>query len=98
MEFSQWQPFVLLIYTNKDIFEKRKYPVSAPAVGLCLCELVSDLVRKLQGTEAKASEPDIQKNNSAQGSQMASCPSDVNKKVMVTMCFSCFSVPILKET
>jgi hypothetical protein len=30
--------------------------------------------------------------------QMASCPSDVNKKVMLTMCFSCFSVPVLKET
>jgi hypothetical protein len=28
---------------------------------------------------------------------MASCPSDVNKKVMLTVCFSCFSVPILKE-
>jgi hypothetical protein len=54
---------------------------------LCLCELVSGLVRK----------PDIQKNN-IQGSQMASCPSDVNKKVMLTMCFSCFSVPVLKET
>jgi hypothetical protein len=29
--------------------------------------------------------------------QMASCPSDVNKKVMLTVCFSCLSVPILKE-
>jgi hypothetical protein len=54
---------------------------------LCLCDLVSGLVRK----------PNIQKN-SIQGSQMASCPSDVNKKVMLTMCFSCFSVPVLKET
>jgi hypothetical protein len=51
----------------------------------CLCELVSHLVRK----------PDVQKN-SIQGSQMASCPSDVNKKVMLSVCFSCFSV-ILKE-
>jgi hypothetical protein len=30
--------------------------------------------------------------------QMASCPSDVNKMVMLTVCLSCFSVPILKET
>jgi hypothetical protein len=51
----------------------------------CLCELVSGLVRK----------PDIQKNN-IEGSQMALCPSDVNKKVMLTMCFSCFSVPFFK--
>jgi hypothetical protein len=51
---------------------------------LCLCDLVSGIVRK----------PDVQKN-SVQGSQMASCPSDVNKKVILTMCFSCFSVPIL---
>jgi hypothetical protein len=58
--------------------------VSEPAMGPCLCELASGLVRK----------PDIQKN-SIQGSQMASCPSDVNKKVMLTVCFS---VPILKET
>jgi hypothetical protein len=29
--------------------------------------------------------------------QMASCPSDVNKKVMLTMCFSCFYVPIFKK-
>jgi hypothetical protein len=55
-------------------------------------------MRKLQGTEAKASGLDVQKNNSAQGSQMASCPSYVNKKVMLTMCFSCLSVTILKET
>jgi hypothetical protein len=34
-------------------------------VGLCLCELVSGLVRKLQGTETKVSGPDVQKNNSA---------------------------------
>jgi hypothetical protein len=53
----------------------------------CVCELVSGLVRK----------PDVQKN-SVQGSQIASCPSDVNKKVMLTVCFSCFSVPVLKET
>jgi hypothetical protein len=101
----------------------------------CLCEWVPGLVRKLQGTEAKASKPDcacvswhlafwerskelrqrpwnqtvpvwvgiwlvrkpdIQKN-SIQGSQMASCLSDVNNKVMLTVCFFCFSVPILKE-
>jgi hypothetical protein len=55
-------------------------------------------VKKLQGTEAKISEPDIQKKNSAQGSQMASCPSDVNKKVILTVYFSYFSVPIVKET
>jgi hypothetical protein len=30
--------------------------------------------------------------------QMALCPSDVNKKVMLTVSFSCFSVPVLKET
>jgi hypothetical protein len=48
-----------------------------------LCHLVSGLVRK----------PDIQKN-SIQCSQMASCPSDVNKKIMLTVCFYCFSVPI----
>jgi hypothetical protein len=53
----------------------------------CLCELVSGLVRKLG----------IQKN-SIQGSQMASCTSVVNKKVMLTLFFSCSSVPILKET
>jgi hypothetical protein len=29
------------------------------AVGLCLCELASGLVRKLQGTGAKASGPDL---------------------------------------
>jgi hypothetical protein len=73
--------------------------LSEPAVGLCLsslelfsqgpclCELVSGLVRK----------PDVQKN-SIQGSQMASCPSDVNKKVTLNVCFFCFSVLILKET
>jgi hypothetical protein len=72
--------------------------LSEPAVGPCLCDLVSGLVRKLQGTEAKVSEPDVQKNNSAQGSQMVLCPSDVNKKVMLTVWFSCFSVPVLKET
>jgi hypothetical protein len=38
------------------------------AVGPCLCDLASGLVRKLQGTEAKVSGPDDQKNNSAQGS------------------------------
>jgi hypothetical protein len=54
---------------------------------LCLCDLVSGLVRK----------PDVHKNN-IQGSQMASCLSDVNKKVMLTVCFSCFCDPILKET
>jgi hypothetical protein len=53
----------------------------------CQCELVSGLMRK----------PDIQKN-SIQGSQIALCPPDVNKKVMLITCFSCFSVPILKET
>jgi hypothetical protein len=46
--------------------------MSEPAVGLC--ESASGLVRK----------PDVQKN-SIQGSQMASCPSDVNKKVMLTV-------------
>jgi hypothetical protein len=61
--------------------------VSEPAVGPSLCESVSGLVRK----------PDLQKN-SIQGSQVALCPSDVNKKVMLTMCFSCFAVPVLKET
>jgi hypothetical protein len=40
--------------------------------------------------------PDIQKN-SIQGSQMASCPSDVNKKATLIVYFSCFSVPVLKE-
>jgi hypothetical protein len=30
--------------------------------------------------------------------QMASYPSDINKKVILTVCFSCLSVPILKET
>jgi hypothetical protein len=58
-----------------------------PAMGPCLLELVSGLARK----------PDDHKNN-IQGSQMASCPSDVNKKVMLTLCFSGFSVPVLKET
>jgi hypothetical protein len=29
--------------------------------------------------------------------QMASCPSDVNKKIMLTVFFSCLSVPVLKE-
>jgi hypothetical protein len=85
--------------------------LSKPAVGPHVCELVSGLVRKLQGTEAKSQtrlclcelvsglvrKPDIPKN-SIQGSQMASCPSDVNKKVMLTVRFSCFSVPVLKET
>jgi hypothetical protein len=32
--------------------------VSEPAVGPCVCELISGFVRKLQGTEAKASGPD----------------------------------------
>jgi hypothetical protein len=52
----------------------------------CLCELVSDLVRK----------PVVQKS-SIQGFQMALCPSGANKKLMLTVCFSCFSIPILKE-
>jgi hypothetical protein len=30
--------------------------------------------------------------------QMASCPFDVNKKFILTMGFSCLSVPVLKET
>jgi hypothetical protein len=33
--------------------------MSEPAVGPCLCDLASGFVRKLQGTEAKVSEPDI---------------------------------------
>jgi hypothetical protein len=41
--------------------------------------------------------PDVQKN-SIQGSQIALYLSDVNKKVMLSVCFSHFSVPILKET
>jgi hypothetical protein len=57
------------------------------SVGTRLCELVSVLVQK----------PDVQKS-SIQGFQMALCPSDVNKKLMLTVCFSCFSVPVLKET
>jgi hypothetical protein len=113
----------------------KNWELSEPAVGPCLCEMVSGFVRKHQGTEAKASgpdcacvswhlalwesskklrqksqtrlclcdlvfglvrKPDVQKNH-IQCSQMASCPSDVNKKVMLIVCFSCFSVPILKE-
>jgi hypothetical protein len=72
--------------------------MSEPAVGLCLCELASGLVRKLQGTEAKSQtrpclcelisglvrKPDVQKS-SIQSSQMASYPSDVNKKVMLLL-------------
>jgi hypothetical protein len=54
---------------------------------LCLCESASGLMRR----------PDVQKN-SIQSFKLALCPSDVNKKVMLTMCFSYFSVPILKET
>jgi hypothetical protein len=66
-----------------------KIPVfSEPAVGLCLCDLASGLVRKLQGTEANVSGLDVQKNNSAQVPHMVSCPSDVNKKVMLTVCAS----------
>jgi hypothetical protein len=57
-------------------------------VGLRLCDLASGLVRKLQGTEAKVSGPDDQENNSAQGSPDGFMCSDVNKKVMLTMCFS----------
>jgi hypothetical protein len=60
--------------------------------------LVFGLVRELQGTEAKVSGLDVQKNNSAQGSPDGFVPSDVNKKVMLTVCSSFFSVPILKET
>jgi hypothetical protein len=30
--------------------------------------------------------------------QMALCPSDINKKVMLTVGSSCLPVPILKET
>jgi hypothetical protein len=55
-------------------------------------------VRKLQGTEAKASGLDVQKISVLKVPQMALCPSDVNKKIMLTMCFSCLSVPVLKET
>jgi hypothetical protein len=69
-----------------------------PAVGLCLCDLVSGLVRKLQGTETKVSEQMSRKTTVLKLPQMALCPSDVNEKVMLTMYFSCFSVPILKET
>jgi hypothetical protein len=80
---------------------------------LCLFmyKLVLGLMRKLQGTGAKVSDQTVpvwvgiwpcekarHPENNIQGSQMASCPSDVNKKVMLTLCFSCFSVPILKET
>jgi hypothetical protein len=42
--------------------------VSEQAVGPCLCDLVFGLVRELQGTEAKVSGLDVQKNNSAQAS------------------------------
>jgi hypothetical protein len=41
------------------------HKLSEPAVGPCLCDLASCLVRKLQGTEAKVSGPDVQKNNNA---------------------------------
>jgi hypothetical protein len=51
-------------YSNRSEVEF----LSEPAVELCLCDLASGLVRKLQGTEVKVSEPDIQKNNSAQDS------------------------------
>jgi hypothetical protein len=37
---------------------KNNYPLSEPAVGPCLGDLASGLVRKLQGTEAKVSGPD----------------------------------------
>jgi hypothetical protein len=40
--------------------------VLEPPVELCLCGLAFVLVRKLQGTEAKVSGVDIQKNNRAQ--------------------------------
>jgi hypothetical protein len=43
----------------------RDQEVSEPGVGPCLCDLASGLVTKLQGTQAKVSEPDVQKNNSA---------------------------------
>jgi hypothetical protein len=75
-----------------------QFYLSESAVEPCLCDLASGLVRELQGTEAKVSGPDVQKNNSAQGSPDGSCPSDVNKKVMLTVCFSCLLVPILVET
>jgi hypothetical protein len=63
-----------------------------------MCDLVSGLVRKLQGTEAKSQNQTSRKTTVLKVPQMASCPSDVNKKVILTMCFSCFSVPLLKKT
>jgi hypothetical protein len=54
-------------------------------------------VRKLQGTAAKVSGLGVLKINSAQGSPDSFVSLDVIKKVMLTMCISCFSVPILKE-
>jgi hypothetical protein len=59
--------------------------------------LVFGLVRKLQGTEAKVSGLDVLKINSAQDSPDSFVSLDVNKKVMLTVSFFCFSVPILKE-
>jgi hypothetical protein len=44
-----------------DSLKKKKKShthLSETAVGPCLCELASGLVRKLQGTGAKASRPD----------------------------------------
>jgi hypothetical protein len=60
--------------------------------------LVFGLVRKLQGTEAKVSGLDVLKNISAQVSPDSFMSFDVNKKVMLIMCFSCFFDPILKDT
>jgi hypothetical protein len=58
---NSFREVILLLYSSDS-------GMSEPAVGQCLCDLAFGLVRKLQGTEAKASGPDIQKNNNAQGS------------------------------
>jgi hypothetical protein len=46
------------LYPNPQIskWKGKKKVELEPAVGPCLCESASDLVRKLQGTEAKVSD------------------------------------------
>jgi hypothetical protein len=59
-----------------------------PPVEPCLCGLAFGLVRKLQGTEAKVSGVDIQKNNRAQGS-----PDGFNNSPFLFLAFSQGQMP-----
>jgi hypothetical protein len=55
-------------------------------------------MRKLKELREKSQNHMSRKTAVLKVPQMALCPSDINKKVMLTVYFFCFSDPILEET